>query len=174
MRGPAANRRSHDDRPAAATVDPHAAISAPRRNAVKIRTLFISDVHLGIQRCRADLLMECLDRFDAETLFLLGDIVDGWRLKSSWYWPRTHNEVAQRLLQIARNGTRLICVAGNHDEFLRDCIGSTFGGIEIVEHAIHRGVDGRDYLVIHGGQFDLVMRHARGSPFSATGPIASR
>jgi UDP-2,3-diacylglucosamine pyrophosphatase LpxH len=135
---------------------------AARSQAVtKIRTLFISDVHLGTKGCQADLLIECLGSYDAATVFLVGDIIDGWYLKSNWYWPEVHNDVVQKLLRMANEGTRLVYVPGNHDEFLRDHVGSTFGGIEIVAHAIHKGADGRDYLVIHGDQFDLVINHAR-------------
>jgi UDP-2,3-diacylglucosamine pyrophosphatase LpxH len=127
----------------------------------QVRTLFISDVHLGTRGCQADLLLEFLGSYNAETVFLVGDIVDGWHLNTNWYWPEVHNDVVQKLLAMAHGGARLIYVRGNHDEFLRDHIDSTFGGIEVVEHAIHKGADGRDYLVIHGDQFDLVISHAR-------------
>jgi UDP-2,3-diacylglucosamine pyrophosphatase LpxH len=133
-----------------------------RHHAVtKIRTLFISDVHLGTKGCQADLLIEFLRSHDAATVFLVGDIIDGWHLKSNWYWPEAHNNVVQKLLRMAAEGTRLVYVPGNHDEFLRDHVGSTFGGIDVVKHAIHNGADGRDYLVIHGDQFDHVVNHAR-------------
>ena len=88
-------------------------------------------------------LIDFLRHHEAETLFLVGDIVDGWQLRSSWYWPTAHNAVVQELAELARRGKRLVYVAGNHDEFVRDYVGSTFGGIELAEHAIHRGVDGR-------------------------------
>ncbi len=143
----------HEDQPAASL--------PPDHDTIKVKTLFISDVHLGTRGCQADLLVEFLRRHDAETLFLVGDIVDGWRLKSNWYWPKAHNDVVQELLSQACRGKRLVYVAGNHDEFLRDHAGSHFGGIEVVDRVIHRGVDGRDYLVIHGDHFDFVVRHAR-------------
>ena len=98
---------------------------------------------------------------DAETIYLVGDIVDGWALRSSWYWPQPHNDVVQKLLRKARKGARIIYVPGNHDEFLRAYYGTHFGGIEVVENAIHDGADGRRYLVIHGDIFDLVVQHAR-------------
>jgi UDP-2,3-diacylglucosamine pyrophosphatase LpxH len=135
--------------------------AAQSQAVTKIRTLFISDVHLGTKGCQADLLIEFLGSYDAATVFLVGDIIDGWYLKSNWYWPEVHNDVVQKLLRMANEGTRLVYVPGNHDEFLRDHVGSTFGGIEMVAHAIHKGADGRDYLVIHGDQFDLVVNHAR-------------
>jgi UDP-2,3-diacylglucosamine pyrophosphatase LpxH len=128
---------------------------------VKVRSLFISDVHLGTRGCQAERLIDFLHHHDADTVYLVGDIVDGWYLRSSWYWPNTHNAVVQELVDLARRGKRLVYVAGNHDEFVRDYVGSTFGNVEVVEHAIHRGIDGRDYLVVHGDHFDLVVRHAR-------------
>jgi UDP-2,3-diacylglucosamine pyrophosphatase LpxH len=128
---------------------------------VKVRTLFISDVHLGTRGCRADLLVDFLRSHDAETLFLIGDIVDGWRLKSNWYWPKAHTDVLQELLRHACRGTRLVYIPGNHDEFLRNYTGTLFSGIEVVERATHRGADGRNYLIIHGDHFDFVIRHAR-------------
>lgn len=136
-------------------------VRSPPRDVVKVRSVFVSDVHLGTRGCQADRLIDFLRHHDAETLFLVGDIVDGWCLRSSWYWPTAHNEVVQELVELARKGKRLVYVAGNHDEFVRDYVGSTFGSIEVVEHAIHRGVDGRDYLVVHGDHFDVVVRHAR-------------
>ena len=135
--------------------------SASPHDVIKVRSLFVSDVHLGTRGCQADKLIDFLRHHEAETLFLVGDIVDGWYLRSSWYWPQAHNAVVQELVELARRGKRLVYIAGNHDEFVRDYVGSTFGGVEVVEHAIHRGIDGRDYLVVHGDHFDLVVRHAR-------------
>jgi UDP-2,3-diacylglucosamine pyrophosphatase LpxH len=131
------------------------------RDIAKVRTLFISDVHLGTRGCQADQLIDFLRHHDAETLFLVGDIIDGWRLRSSWYWPKAHHDVLQELLRLAAEGKRLVYIAGNHDEFVRDYAGSRFGNVDVVEQALHRGIDGRDYLIIHGDHFDLVVRHAR-------------
>jgi UDP-2,3-diacylglucosamine pyrophosphatase LpxH len=125
------------------------------------RALFISDVHLGTRGCQAALLLDFLRYHDADTIYLVGDIVDGWRLKANWYWPQEHNDVVQKLLRKARKGTTLIYVPGNHDEFLRGYYGTHFGGIELMERAIHHGADGRRYLVIHGDHFDLVVTQAR-------------
>jgi UDP-2,3-diacylglucosamine pyrophosphatase LpxH len=88
-------------------------------------------------------------------------VVDGWRLKSSWYWPQQHNDVVQELLRLAKRGTRIVYIPGNHDEFARDYYGTHFGGIDVRETADHIGADGRRYLVIHGDFFDIVVRHAR-------------
>ena len=127
----------------------------------RFRALFISDVHLGTRGCQADRLLDFLRHHEAETIYLVGDIVDGWALRSSWYWPQTHNDVVQKLLRQARKGARLIYIPGNHDEFLRGYYGTHFGGIEVVENTIHKGVDGRRYLVVHGDMFDLVVTQAR-------------
>jgi UDP-2,3-diacylglucosamine pyrophosphatase LpxH len=127
----------------------------------QFRTLFISDVHLGARGCQADLLLDFLRYHDADTIYLVGDIVDGWALRSNWYWPQPHNDVVQKLLRKARKGARMIYVPGNHDEFLRDYYGTHFGGIEVAERAFHDGADGRRYLVIHGDHFDLVVTQAR-------------
>ena len=107
-----------------------------------VRTLFISDVHLGTRGCQADLLLDFLRHYDAETIYLIGDIVDGWRLRRNWYWPQSHNDVAQKLLRKARKGARLVYVPGNHDEFLRDYLGTHFGGIEVRNTDIHLTADG--------------------------------
>jgi UDP-2,3-diacylglucosamine pyrophosphatase LpxH len=127
----------------------------------RVRSLFISDVHLGTPGCQAERLLDFLRTYSADTIYLVGDIVDGWQLRSSWYWPQTHNDVVQKLLRASRKGTRLIYVPGNHDEFLRDYYGTHFGGIEVVEDLIHVGADGKRYLVIHGDLFDFVIMHAR-------------
>lgn len=127
----------------------------------KFRSLFISDVHLGTSGCQAGLLLDFLRQYDADTIYLVGDIIDGWRLKSGWYWPQEQNDVVQKLLRKVRKGTRLIYIPGNHDEFLRDYLGTHFGNIEIVQNALHQGADGKTYLVLHGDEFDVVVAHAR-------------
>ncbi len=125
------------------------------------RTLFLSDFHLGTRGCQAEMLVEFLRLHDAETIYLVGDIVDGWRLKRSWYWPQAHNDVVQKLLRKGRKGARIIYLPGNHDEFLRDYLGSHFGVIEVIDSLVHEGLDGKRLLVIHGDQFDVVVRHAK-------------
>src|SRR5665647_3402957 len=122
----------------------------------RYRALLISDVHLVTRGCQAEILLDLLRYHEADPIYLVGDIVDGWALRSSWYWPQAHNDVVQKLLRQARKGARTIYIPGNHDEFLRNYYGTHFGGIEVVENAIHVGVDGRRYLVVHGDMFDLV------------------
>ena len=127
----------------------------------RFRALFISDVHLGTRGCQAEKLLHFLRHHEADTIYLVGDIVDGWALRSSWYWPQAHNDVVQKLLRKGRKGSRVIYIPGNHDEFLRGYYGTHFGGIEVVENTIHEGADGRRYLVVHGDIFDLVVTQAR-------------
>lgn len=134
-----------------------AAHAFPRR----FRTLFISDVHLGSKAAKADFLIDFLRHHEAETIYLVGDIVDGWRLKRAWHWPQAHNDVVQKLLRKARKGTSITYIAGNHDEFLRGFQGTHFGGIEVADRAIHVAADGRRYLVIHGDQFDAIVHNHR-------------
>ena len=123
--------------------------------------MFISDVHLGTKGAQADMLLDFLRYHDADTIFLVGDIIDGWKLKNGWYFPQSHNDVVQKLLRKARKGARVIYVPGNHDEFFREFLGLTFGGVEVYDTAIHEAADGKQYLVIHGDYFDVVVRHAK-------------
>ena len=125
------------------------------------RSLFVSDIHLGTRGCQAERFLDFLRYHDADVIYLVGDIVDGWQLRSSWYWPQAHNDVVQKLLRKGRKGARLVYIPGNHDEFLRDYYGTHFGGIEVVESLVHESPDGRRYLVIHGDCFDLVVTQAR-------------
>jgi UDP-2,3-diacylglucosamine pyrophosphatase LpxH len=125
------------------------------------RTIWISDIHLGTRGCKADFLIDFLRYNDADTIYLVGDIIDGWRLKRSWYWPQTHNDVIQKILRKVRKGTRVVYVPGNHDEWLRDYTLLQFGGVEVVNEVIHVTADGRRLLVLHGDLFDAVVKHAR-------------
>ncbi len=126
-----------------------------------VRTLFISDVHLGSKAAKTDFLLDFLRYYDADNIILVGDIVDGWRLKRSWYWPQGCNDVVQKLLRKARKGARIIYIPGHHDEFLRDFHGMHFGGIEVLDRMIFETADNKRYLVLHGDQFDVVVRNAR-------------
>ena len=125
------------------------------------RTLFISDVHLGSKAARTDFLLDFLRYHEADTIYLVGDIVDGWRLKRNWYWPQGCNDVVQKLLRKARKGTRIVYIPGNHDEFLRSFPGTHFGGIEVADRAVHEMADGKKYLILHGDEFDVVVRNMR-------------
>lgn len=125
------------------------------------RTVWISDVHLGTRGCNAAMLVDFLSSIRCDTIYLVGDIIDGWRLRKGWYWPDAHNEVMRRILKLAHSGTRVVLVAGNHDEMLRDYAGLSFGGVELVLEATHVTADGRRLLVTHGDSFDGVVLYAR-------------
>jgi UDP-2,3-diacylglucosamine pyrophosphatase LpxH len=127
----------------------------------RYRTIWISDIHLGTKGCNADLLLDFLHSVECETLYLVGDIIDGWRLKKGWYWPDSHNEVVRRVLKIAHKGTRVVFIIGNHDEMLRDYAGFSFGGITLAQEVIHETADGRMLLITHGDAFDGVVLYAR-------------
>jgi UDP-2,3-diacylglucosamine pyrophosphatase LpxH len=127
----------------------------------RYRTIWISDVHLGTRGCKAEFLLDFLRWTDAETIYLVGDIIDGWRLRKSWYWPQAHNDVVQKVLRKVRKGSRVVYVPGNHDEWLRDYTRLQFGGVEVVDEAIHVTADGRRLLVLHGDAFDAIVKHAR-------------
>lgn len=131
------------------------------RGKLKFRTVWISDTHLGTSGCNAELLHDFLHSIKPETLYLVGDIIDGWRLKRGWYWPPRHNDIIRRILKLANKGTRVVYVPGNHDEALRDYTGLQFGGVEVVAEAIHETADGRRFLVTHGDEFDGVVLYAR-------------
>jgi UDP-2,3-diacylglucosamine pyrophosphatase LpxH len=133
----------------------------PEREPTVYRTLFLSDVHLGTRGCQAELLLGFLKHNDAPTIYLVGDMIDGWRLKSGWYWPQAHNDVVQKLLRKVRKGARMIYVPGNHDEFARDYVGSVFGGVEVADCAYHVTADKKRLLIVHGDQFDIVVQNAR-------------
>jgi UDP-2,3-diacylglucosamine pyrophosphatase LpxH len=136
----------------------HSVTDEPLR---RYRTLFLSDIHLGTKNCQAELLLEFLARYEAETIYLVGDIVDFWRIKRAAHWPQSHNDIIQNLLRRVRRGVRMVYLPGNHDEVLRSYCGQTFGGIELVDTIVHIAGDGRRVLVIHGDQFDVVVHYAK-------------
>ena len=123
----------------------------------RYRTIWISDVHLGTRGCNAEMLIDFLDHTDSETMYLVGDIIDGWRLRKKLFWPVSHNDIVWRILKRARRGTRVVYIPGNHDEVVRQFAGMNFGGVEIARAAVHETADGRRLLVLHGDEFDAVM-----------------
>ena len=133
----------------------------PLARPKRYRALFLSDIHLGTRSCQADRLLSFLTQHDTDIIYLVGDIVDFWRVRRGPCWPQTHNDVVQKLLGMVRNGARMVFVPGNHDESLRDYCGISFGGIEIMRDCIHETADGRRFLIMHGDEFDVVVRHAR-------------
>ena len=130
---------------------------SPRR---RYRTIWISDIHLGTRGCNDRLLIDFLDHVDSDTLYLVGDIIDGWRMKKRYYWPERHNAIVRRIMKRAKRGTEVVYIPGNHDEMFRQYAGMNFGGVQIRRNAIHVTADGRRLLVLHGDEFDaVVMAH---------------
>lgn len=130
-------------------------------SATRYRTVFLSDTHLGTRGCRSDFLADFLSRVQCDTLYLVGDIVDGWRLRKSWYWDEHHDAVLRRILKLARSGTEVFYLPGNHDEMFRKWMPLDIAGIKLRDEAIHTTADGRRLLVVHGDAFDSVVRYAK-------------
>jgi UDP-2,3-diacylglucosamine pyrophosphatase LpxH len=143
-------------RPPRSRYTPH-----PARPTRYHRTIFISDIHLGTRGCKAELLADFLAKNTCQTLYLVGDIIDGWQLKRRWFWNEAHSSVVHEILRKVDDGTRVIFVPGNHDEFLRPFCGRTYAGIEVTRETIHETADGKRLLVIHGDQFDGVINFAK-------------
>jgi UDP-2,3-diacylglucosamine pyrophosphatase LpxH len=127
------------------------------------RTVFLSDTHLGTRGCRSDFLAHFLGSFTCEKMFLVGDIIDGWRLRKSWYWDEMHDEVVRLLLRHAAEGTSVLYIPGNHDEMFRPWLtmGLELGGVRFADEAVHETRAGKRLLIIHGDQFDSVVRYAK-------------
>lgn len=131
------------------------------RNGARFRSIWISDVHLGTTGCQAARLLEFLRATESQTLYLVGDIIDGWQLKRRWYWDQAHNNVVQTVLKKAKKGTEVIFVPGNHDEVVRQFIDLDFGGIRIRDEHVHVTAQGKRMLVLHGDRFDGVIACAK-------------
>ncbi|CAO6132204.1 UDP-2,3-diacylglucosamine hydrolase [Candidatus Pelagibacterales bacterium] len=125
------------------------------------RSIWISDFHLGTRGCQSELLLEFIKHTQSEKLYLVGDIIDGWALKNTWYWPQSHNDVVQKILRKARHGTEVFYLSGNHDEVTRGFAPVNFGGVSILNQIIHETVDKKKYLVVHGDQFDGIIQCAK-------------
>lgn len=132
-----------------------------KKDVSRFRTIWISDLHLGTTGCQAKRLLEFLKATESETLYLVGDIVDGWQLKRRWYWDQTHNNIVQTVLKKAKKGTNVIFVPGNHDEAARQFIELDFGGIKVRDELVHTTADGKRLLVLHGDRFDGVIACAK-------------
>jgi UDP-2,3-diacylglucosamine pyrophosphatase LpxH len=130
-------------------------------DTMQARTVWISDLHLGTPGCQAEALLDFLRHVECDSLYLVGDIIDGWQLRRSWYWPQAHNDVVQKILRKARKGTRVVFVPGNHDEFARRYVAHNFGGVDVVDDCIHVTADGRRLWITHGDLFDGVIQCAR-------------
>lgn len=127
----------------------------------RYRSVFISDVHLGTRMSQAGVLLEFIKTLECERMYLVGDIIDGWAMRRSFYWPQQHNDVIQKLMRLARKGVQITYISGNHDEFMRSFGDHQFGNIELSESALYVDLQGRTYLVMHGDQFDAVIKNMK-------------
>lgn len=127
----------------------------------KVRSIFLSDIHLGTRACQADSLNNFLREYESENVFLIGDIIDFWSMKRSIQWTPAQNTFVQKILRRARHGERVMFIPGNHDEALREYEGIAFGDIEVVAEHVHQLADGRRFLLLHGDEFDQITRHHR-------------
>ncbi|MES2933948.1 MAG: UDP-2,3-diacylglucosamine diphosphatase, partial [Pseudomonadota bacterium] len=127
----------------------------------RFRTIWLSDIHLGTTGCQAARLLEFLQATESDTIYLVGDIIDGWQLRRRWYWDQAHNNVVQNVLKKAKNGTEVIFIPGNHDEMMRQFINLDFGGIKIRDELVHVTAEGKRMLVLHGDRFDGVIACAK-------------
>ncbi len=143
----------------AITVEP----AGPAVETMHYRAVFLSDVHLGTRGSRAEFLADFLSHTRCDTLYLVGDIIDGWRLRRSWYWDGHHDRVLRLILAAANAGTEVLYIPGNHDEMMRAWLPTRLeiAGIRLCRDAVHQTVDGRRLLVMHGDEFDSVVRYAR-------------
>jgi UDP-2,3-diacylglucosamine pyrophosphatase LpxH len=121
------------------------------------KSIFISDTHLGLRAAKTEYLLDFLKHNECESLYLVGDIFDVWKMKSGWHWPAINNEIVRLVMDKARNGTRVVYVPGNHDELFRDYLNFHFSGIDVRKEAIHETGDGKRFLVLHGDEFDCVV-----------------
>ncbi len=120
------------------------------------RSIFVSDVHLGSKDCKAGQLNAFLKHYRCENLFLVGDIFDGWKMRSGIFWKPSFNKILRRLLKLSRRGVNIHYITGNHDEFLRKYANNSFENIHLTNRLIHTTADGKRLLVIHGDQFESV------------------
>lgn len=125
----------------------------------KVRSIFLSDIHLGTRGCQAEQVLAFLREYESEYLFLLGDIVDFWAMRRSVHWSPAQNTVLQKVLRRARHGQKVLFIPGNHDETLRDYVDSEFGNIQVVRDYLHTTADGRQLLLLHGDEFDQITRY---------------
>ena len=126
---------------------------------LEYRTVWISDTHLGLKEARSEFLLDFLRHTRCDRLYLVGDIIDVWKMRSGLYWPAINNEIVRTIMRMARDGTEVIYVPGNHDEVFRDYLELFVGGVRIVGEAEHVSADGKRYLVMHGDEFDYVVMH---------------
>lgn len=160
--GPIGRTNATSAKQAAKTQKPASKNTKKRKSEKqRYRTIWISDTHLGTRGCKADFLLHFLKSTQSETLYLVGDIIDGWQLRKGFFWSETQSDVVRRVLKIAKKGTQVVYIPGNHDEGLRDYIDVNLAGICVKAESIHATADGRKLLIMHGDQFDSVVLYAK-------------
>jgi UDP-2,3-diacylglucosamine pyrophosphatase LpxH len=132
-----------------------------KKNPIRVRSVWISDIHLGFKGCQAEKLLDFLHSVETDYLFLVGDIIDFWSIKKSPFWPQTHTNVIRSILGKAKHNTKVVYIPGNHDQPLRDCVGQKFGNLEIHRNYVHTTADGKKLLIMHGDEFDVIVKHSR-------------
>jgi UDP-2,3-diacylglucosamine pyrophosphatase LpxH len=125
------------------------------RNVRSVRSLFVSDVHLGCRHAQAEAFLDFINRYEPDYLYLVGDFIDGWKLRKRWRWEESYSQILHRLCELSRGGTHIRYAAGNHDDFLRGFL-QHFGIFELADEFVHVAADNRRFLVIHGDRFDGV------------------
>lgn len=133
----------------------------PKTSSKKYKSVFISDLHLGSKHCNSNALLQFLSNIQTQKLYLVGDIIDVWRLKKKWYWPKIHNQILRKILKISEK-TEVVYITGNHDEVFRSFPHVRIGKIAVEHRSVHIGIDGKRYLVLHGDLFDNLMRTKTG------------
>lgn len=129
-----------------------------QKQKIKVRSVWISDIHLGFKGCSAEFLLDFLHHVECEYLYLVGDIIDVWEMKKRMFWPQEHNNVIRTILGKAKHDTKVVFVPGNHDEVFRDYDGAVFGNVRIAHDAIHTTADNHKLLILHGDEFDSVVK----------------
>jgi len=130
-------------------------------NRIQIHAAWLSDIHLGYRDCKAQYLLDFLDKIETRTLYLVGDVIDIWSLNRHFHWPAEHNAVVRKIIKMAREGVDVCYIPGNHDILFREYCGEFFGAIRICRQAEHVTLQGKRLLVLHGDEFDEFIRFSR-------------
>jgi len=120
--------------------------------------VWLSDIHLGYKDCKADFVLDFLERNPAKVIYLVGDVIDFWAMKRQFMWPPSHHAVLKKLMSLAEAGTRVVYIPGNHDDPCRDYCGRRILNIEIQREAVHKTAAGKRFLMVHGDEFDHAVR----------------
>ena len=128
---------------------------------MKYNSIWISDLHIGSRNSNINKLLEFLKDTECNNLFIVGDFIDGWELKNKWRWNNSYNTLFQKILRKSRKGTNIYLIIGNHDDFLFNFENLEFGNIFIKREHIHTTVNNQKILILHGDQFDGIIKYAK-------------